>query len=149
MKRAGISRVAVEVIILVIGVALALLIFSPIGSYIFGALGRTATVGGQTTIGILAVSGMGTSSGTIYVKNLGPNDLSGAGSTSSWQVFINNTNIAVSAVSGAASSTDDVLEVNGVVQLTVDLSSYSSTRSWAVLVYGPSGTQTEYLYSGG
>ncbi len=149
MKRAGISRVAVEVIILVIGVALALLIFSPIGSYIFGALGRTSAVGGQTTLAVLSVSGMGSSNGIIYVKNLGPNDISGAGSTAAWQVFIDNQKLDVSNLAGAVSGSDDVLEVNGVAELTVNLGNYSATQSYSIIVYGPGGTQTEYLYRGG
>jgi len=149
MGRAGISRVVVEVIILVIGVALALLIFSPIGSYIFGALGRTSAVGGQTTLAVLSISGMGNSSGKIYVKNLGPNDLSGAGSSDAWQVFIDNEKLSIASVSGAVSGSDDILEVDGVAELNVDLSSYSATSSYSIIVYGPGGTQTEYLYRGG
>ncbi|MGC8933514.1 MAG: hypothetical protein ACP5LQ_09560, partial [Candidatus Methanodesulfokora sp.] len=77
--RPGISRVVVEIIILVIAVALALLIFSPISGYIFGSLGRTATVGGASQIQILNAR---YSSGTLTldVKNLGPGtiDLSNA-----------------------------------------------------------------------
>ncbi|GEM_PF-826220 len=149
MKRAGISRVVVEVIILVIGVALALLIFSPIGSYIFGALGRISAVSGQTTIAILTVSGMGEANGMIYVKNLGPKDLSGANSTTAWQVFIDNTKLTVSGVGGAVGTNDEVLEVDGVAELTVNLSAYSATSSYTIIVYGPGGTQTEYLYRGG
>jgi len=72
MMRAGISRVVVEIIILVIAVALALLIFSPISGYIFGSLGRTATVGGASQIQILNAQYSGTlGTLTLYVKNLG------------------------------------------------------------------------------
>jgi len=72
MMRAGISRVVVEIIILVIAVALALLIFSPISGYIFGSLGRTATVGGASQIQILNASLNWWCNWTIDVKNLGP-----------------------------------------------------------------------------
>ncbi|RLE83384.1 MAG: hypothetical protein DRJ41_04960 [Thermoprotei archaeon] len=144
MKRAGISRVAVEVIILVIGVALALLIFSPIGSYIFGALGRTSTVGGQTTISVLSVSGLGTGSATLYVKNLGPNDISNVADTTDWQLFIDNQNVPISGVSGDA--TDDLLEVDEVAQLTFDGSGFSNTTTHTILLYGPGGTMTEWFY---
>jgi len=38
MRRMGVSRVVTEVVILVIAVTLALLIFPPVASYIFGAI---------------------------------------------------------------------------------------------------------------
>ncbi|MGC8933538.1 MAG: hypothetical protein ACP5LQ_09685, partial [Candidatus Methanodesulfokora sp.] len=68
--RSGISRVVVEIIILVIAVALALLIFSPISGYIFGSLGRTSAVGGAANIQVLNAnfSSQGNSV-TVYVKN--------------------------------------------------------------------------------
>ena len=150
MKRAGISRVAVEVIILVIGVALALLIFSPVGSYIFGALGRTSAVGGQTTIAILSVSGLGSSPINIYVKNLGPNDLDLSGGASAWQVFIDNTAETVTGLTEQGTN-DGKLSVDEVVVLAIGSpsGSYSNTSSYSIIVYGPGGTQTEYLYRGG
>jgi hypothetical protein len=71
MMRAGVSRVVVEIIILVIAVALALLIFSPLSGYIFGSLGKTATVGGASQIQILIAQMVCTL--TLYVKNLARN----------------------------------------------------------------------------
>ncbi len=140
--RPGISRVVVEIILLVIAVALALLIFSPISSYIFGAMGRTSTVGGTSTIQILSVSGWGSTTGTIYLKNLGPNDLTVSG-TSDFQVFVDQTQISVSG----ASLTSGTWTKDTTITLTVDLSSFSATSQHNVVVYGPGNTMTQYLYS--
>ncbi|RLG52865.1 MAG: hypothetical protein DRO00_04955 [Thermoproteota archaeon] len=154
MKRAGISRVAVEVIILVIGVALALLIFSPIGSYIFGALGRTSAVGGQTTVTVLSAEiDESNSTITLYVKNVGPSDLDldpddDSNYNEEWQVFVDNKEAPISSTD----ISDDTMSVNEVVQLTCSAPSglsLSETSSYNIVVYGPGGTQTEYLYRGG
>ncbi len=154
--RAGISRVVVEVIILVIAVALALLIFSPIGSYIFGSLGRTSAVGGGTTISVLnAQINEGTNQVSLYIKNIGPNSIDGGDATTpgNWQVFINNnacTNIVVNDVNGVVSGgTWDKDEVLEVVAGNCGSLTLSTTSSYTIVVYGPSGTQTEYLYRGG
>ncbi len=150
--RAGISRVVVEVIILVIGVALALLIFSPVGSYIFGALGRASAVGGQTTISVLAVSGLGTGTIEIYVKNLGPNELDLGGNTSAWQVFFDSQAETVDKLEEQRTPADGKLSVDEVVVLIISKpfnGSYSNTSSYSIIVYGPGGTQTEYLFRGG
>ena len=157
MKRAGISRVAVEVIILVIGVALALLIFSPIGSYIFGALGRTSAVGGQTTVTILSAEIDESSNQiTIYVKNVGPSDLDldpddDSNYAEEWQVFVDNEAFTISSSSSSFGS-DDTMSVNEVITLVADAptgTTLSETSSYNIVVYGPGGTQTEYLYRGG
>ncbi len=141
MIRPGVSRVVVEIIILVIAVALALLIFSPISSYIFGALGRTSTVGGTSTIQILSVSGWDSNSGTIYVKNLGPNDLTISGTTD-FQVFVDQKSVSVTGVSATGTWSKD-----STVTLTVDLTGISSTEQHNIVVYGPQNTMTQYLYS--
>ncbi len=131
----------VEIIILVIAVALALLIFSPISSYIFGALGRTSTVGGTSTIQILSASGWNSSSGTIYVKNLGPNDLTISGTTD-FQVFVDQKSVNVTDVSATGTWSKD-----STVTLTVNLTGISSTEQHNIVVYGPQNTMTQYLYS--
>ncbi len=151
MKRAGISRVVVEVIILVIGVALALLIFSPIGSYIFGALGRTSAVGGQTTISILSASVDDEGNMHIHVKNLGPNDVQVNSTTAnkSWQVFINNDATSIGYASESTGEDDGIFAKEEVIELVTSDATFSKTSSYTIIVYGPGGTQTEYLYRGG
>ena len=139
--RPGISRVVVEIILLVIAVALALLIFGPISSYIFGAMGRTSTVGGTSTIQVLSVTGWGTGSGKIYIKNLGPNDLT-ISSASDFQVFVDQTPRNPSGTTLSGTWTKD-----STITLTVDLRGFSSTSQHNIVIYGPGNTMTQYLYS--
>ncbi len=153
--RAGISRVVVEVIILVIAVALALLIFSPVGSYIFGALGRTSSVGGQTTIAVINAGFDGSGNLHLYIKNVGPNDVDLQDTSSpsvDWQVFINN--VPAGSMSYVGGTVPDPFTVDSVIEIQISssdssLSGLSETSSFTIVVYGPQGTQTEYLYRGG
>jgi hypothetical protein len=140
MMRAGISRVVVEIIILVIAVALALLIFSPISGYIFGSLGRTATVGGAAQIQVLSASSDGTN-WDIYVKNLGPGIVSSSGTTD-WKVYINGNDCSFL-------STDPSGSFQWTVGATVKISCQypaPTNKQHNIVVYGPGGTQAQYLY---
>jgi hypothetical protein len=136
--RAGISRVVVEIIILVIAVALALLIFSPISGYIFGSLGRTSTVGGAAQIQVLNARFTATDGGyklTLDVKNLGPGTIPAG----TWHVFVNNTDW------GAYS--EDQLAPGNVLTINTDAKGYIDTsRQHNIVVYGPGNTQAQYLY---
>jgi hypothetical protein len=144
MMRAGISRVVVEIIILVIAVALALLIFSPISGYIFGSLGRTATVGGATQIQILNARITGAAPSytvEVDVKNLGPGtpDVS-----TGFQLFVDGvacTNVGWSQTTGSWAK-DTTITVSGSCSLSGD-----GTRQHNIVLYGPGNTQAQYLYS--
>jgi hypothetical protein len=139
MMRAGISRVVVEIIILVIAVALALLIFSPISGYIFGSLGRTATVGGAAQIQILNAQYNG-NNWIIDVKNLGPGtpDLS-----QGFQVYIDGDR----CTTVTASSSSGSWTVGTTVQLTCsDGVNTATSKQHNIVVYGPGNTQAQYLY---
>ncbi|RSN73151.1 hypothetical protein D6D85_11255 [Candidatus Methanodesulfokora washburnensis] len=140
MMRAGISRVVVEIIILVIAVALALLIFSPISGYIFGSLGRTATVGGASQIQILSASSTDGASWTIYVKNLGPGTVTYTG-TADWRVYIDGGSCTVDNPSNSG-----VWSVGTTVTVTCTTSTLPTTKQHNIVVYGPGGTQAQYLY---
>jgi len=147
--RAGISRVVVEIIILVIAVALALLIFSPISGYIFGSLGRTATVGGASQIQILSASYISTTeppTWNIDVKNLGPGNITDANDRTKFSVYIDGEFCKVT--SAADSST---WAVGSTITVKCDASSLSSkakdpTKQHNIVLYGPGGTQAQYLY---
>jgi len=147
--RAGISRVVVEIIILVIAVALALLIFSPISGYIFGSLGRTATVGGAAQIQILnanisknATTGI-YDSWTIDVKNLGPGTVTYTDLTKDFKVFIDGTEClgttATDPNNDGKWSKDETFSVT--CTFAVD-----QTKQHNIVLYGPGGTQAQYLY---
>ena len=144
MMRAGISRVVVEIIILVIAVALALLIFSPISGYIFGSLGRTATVGGASQIQILNARSSEGHTWYIDVKNLGPGTVSSTGATD-WKVFIDGI---YCDVSGTDLTT--TWNVGATITVQCDISTAPTTlptnKQHNIVVYGPGGTQAQYLY---
>jgi len=156
--RAGISRVVVEIIILVIAVALALLIFSPISGYIFGSLGRTATVGGTTQIQVLnaQITGTTTSGGTttatwiIDVKNLGPGTPSYLGSsisTNDFKVFVDQQECTISVTPTESGGNDQAKwEVNEVIEIKCTSSVIDKSKQHSIVVYGPGNTQTQYLY---
>jgi FlaG/FlaF family flagellin (archaellin) len=143
MMRAGISRVVVEIIILVIAVALALLIFSPISGYIFGSLGRTSTVGGASQIQVLNAQ-RSDSGWTIDVKNLGPGtpDLS-----TGFKVYIDGTDCGTCTISGTSTGP---WGVGTVVTITCggctsgDVG--NTAKQHSIVVYGPGNTQSQYLY---
>ena len=142
--RPGISRVVVEIIILVIAVALALLIFSPISGYIFGSLGRTATVGGASQIQILNVQFASGTSATVYVKNLGP----GTVPQGNWQVYVNGTKWDVGS-SGCPATTlakDATCTLSITAPTTPPGVSVDTTKQISIIVYGPGNTQAQYLY---
>jgi len=142
MMRAGISRVVVEIIILVIAVALALLIFSPISGYIFGSLGRTSTVGGTSQIQVLNARYSG--GWIIDVKNLGPGtpDLS-----TGFRVYIDGTDCGTCSASPSSGSWG----VGTVVEITCSSGCTSgdvanTAKQHSIVVYGPGNTQSQYLY---
>jgi archaellum component FlaG (FlaF/FlaG flagellin family) len=144
MMRAGISRVVVEIIILVIAVALALLIFSPISGYIFGSLGRTATVGGAAQIQILnaqySVSD-GTGTLTLYVKNLGPGTIAVSGTTDEFKAYVDGNSCSGCSTGGATTWTRDM-----TITVTCTYSGFDTTKQHSIVLYGPGNTQTQYLY---
>ncbi|MDK2463389.1 MAG: hypothetical protein QI223_01245 [Candidatus Korarchaeota archaeon] len=149
--RAGISRVAVEVILLVLAVALALLIFSPVGSFIFSALGRTQLVGGTTTLEIISVD---TANSQIYIKNQGPNTLTNALGTSAtgWTVTFKTKSGETTLSASAAESSgngDSNFDPGETAVLTISSgwpSDATQTDTFTVIVYGPEGTRAEYIY---
>ena len=139
--RPGVSRVVVEVIILVIAVALALLIFSPLSGYIFGSLGRTATVGGASQIQILNANSSDGMSWSIYVKNLGPGTVTYTGTTD-FKVYIDGTSCSVTAP-----GTGGTWTVGTTITVKCSLStSVPTTKQHNIVLYGPGGTQAQYLY---
>jgi hypothetical protein len=136
--RPGISRVVVEIIILVIAVALALLIFSPISGYIFGSLGRTSTVGGAAQIQILNVEFPSGGGIKVDVKNLGPGTIP----PGEWRVYVNGTY-------WGAQSTNDALEKDKTITIQpTDSNTYTvdTTKQHSIVIYGPGNTQAQYLY---
>jgi len=154
--RAGISRVVVEIIILVIAVALALLIFSPISGYIFGSLGRTATVGGASQIQILSANTTAATANqpwTIYAKNLGPGTLTYT-KTDDFRVYIDGKTCSITKVADSTtvtpespSSTPISWDKDKTIKVDCSLTTgVETTKQHNIVLYGPGGTQAQYLY---
>jgi len=155
--RAGISRVAVEVVILVLAVALALLIFSPVGSFIFGALSRTTMVGGTTQIEVIGIDPDADIGGShylvIYVKNQGPNNIPDAGDTSKWTIVVKTTSgessyepDAILFLNGSSVASDDTFSVGDTWEMRIQGANQPETSTFTVEVYGPEGTRATQIY---
>jgi len=134
----------------VIAVALALLIFSPISGYIFGSLGRTATVGGASQIQILNANTSDGKDWSIYVKNLGPGKVN-ITSIKDFNVYIDGKNCPVNKV---ANSTVAIPDGNSIswdkdrwVKVNCGLTTgVETTKQHNIVLYGPGNTQAQYLY---
>ncbi|MGY0287336.1 MAG: hypothetical protein ACUX7D_01015 [Candidatus Methanodesulfokora washburnensis] len=161
MMRAGISRVVVEIIILVIAVALALLIFSPISGYIFGSLGRTSTVGGAANVQVLnaKINTSTTPQLTVDIKNLGPGTIKCTGtqcSTTDFQVFIDGTKASINGICNLTSgdtTCSSTTTASGswnrdvILRLCINtLPVPDGTKQHNIVIYGPGNTQAQYLY---
>jgi len=142
--RPGISRVVVEIIILVIAVALALLIFSPISGYIFGSLGRTATVGGASQIQILSAKYDSTTGWSIDVKNLGPGTVTITDPSSDFKVFIDGKACSSIYMSDTTSTWNKDMTITVICDNSPPVT--EPTKQHNIVLYGPGNTQGQYLY---
>ncbi len=70
-KGKGISRITIELVLLLIEISLALIIISPISSHIPLAVERLHKVGGVTTIEVMAIIDLETDRPAVYVRKLG------------------------------------------------------------------------------
>jgi FlaG/FlaF family flagellin (archaellin) len=114
-----------------------LLIFSPISGYIFGSLGRTATVGGASQIQILSARFTDTNQIQVDVKNLGPGTIPAG----EWRIFVDGVDWG-----GITTTTtlpkDTTTTISGIASTgTVD-----TAKQHNIVVYGPGNTQAQYLY---
>ncbi|MGY0288680.1 MAG: hypothetical protein ACUX7D_08035 [Candidatus Methanodesulfokora washburnensis] len=155
MMRSGISRVVVEIIILVIAVALALLIFSPISGYIFGSLGRTSTVGGASQIQILNVNSSGQSGSITFgmdVKNLGPGTIAPSStsgfSASDFKVYVDGSECTIgdNGIGTGGLGSDNKWDKDEVISIKCTYSGPDGNKQHSIVVYGPGNTQAQYLY---
>jgi archaellum component FlaG (FlaF/FlaG flagellin family) len=154
MMRAGISRVVVEIIILVIAVALALLIFSPISGYIFGSLGRTSTVGGASQIQILNAQWVDDTQKTlkIDIKNLGPGTITFSSTPENdFKVYVDGTSYTVNDIKKGGNSVTSTDTWGKDEVVTVECSppnsgTFDTTKQHSIVIYGPGNTQAQYLY---
>ncbi|MGY0288678.1 MAG: hypothetical protein ACUX7D_08025 [Candidatus Methanodesulfokora washburnensis] len=150
--RPGISRVVVEIIILVIAVALALLIFSPISGYIFGSLGRTSTVGGASQIQVLnAQYSSDKQQFTIDVKNLGPGTIAppngNAFTANDFKVYVDGSECTIGSDGVVTSGLgDNKWDKDEVIEIKCSYTGSDGTKQHSIVIYGPGNTQSQYLF---
>ncbi len=160
----GLSRLAVEAILLMLGATLALLMFTPMGSYASSALFGTTSAASPSHLEVLGVhfsEGPCTSGVCIEltVRNAGPIELRNASLRGAWVLIVDDYCGEPSRVDVGG---DDVLSVDEVDRLTWRDNlctrfdgSYSSSiyatskESHLVKLYGPQGTFTVYAYHPG
>ena len=154
--RAGISRVAAEVIILVLVATLALLIFSPVGNFVFGGLGKATTASGATQIEIVGiVPDNGEHIMVVYLKNLGPHDIPNMRQEPCPWVFVikNSTGRYVVPcrdhikMYSPVGHGDKVFNVGETWRFLL-LEGYSqpTTSTFTIEVYGPEGIRAIRIY---
>jgi len=116
--------------------------FSPISGYIFGSLGRTATVGGASQIQILnAQYGSDGTYGTLtlYVKNLGPGTVT-ISNTNDFRVYVDGN------ACGISTGSTGTWAVGMTITVQCNPGTFDTTKQHNIVFYGPGGTQAQYLY---
>lgn len=154
--RTGSSTVPLSVKILLISILLCIIIITPTISWISDSLKRLDLAGGRTTLEVVAVSGLGTESPKVYVRNLGPRRLSlgfeKQRNPSLWQVFVGEEYFEVVEVDELGKE-DNELEVYEIICLRLEPKEVSGLKR--VVVYGPGATladpptKAEKTYSSG
>ncbi len=147
--RAGISRVAITAVLLVLGVAAAGMVFVLTRGALLHFVGLAESRTPRSNIEIVP-PGLNNSGGTTYVflRNLGPDPLPVEG-TDVWTVVIDGSVVSVTSIedlNGVAFSSSDEIAVGQVFRLalgtTVDLG-----EPHDVAVYGPYSTRARAGYS--
>jgi len=147
--RPGISKVAVSAVLLVLGVAAAVMAYVLSRGAIFHFYGRAEHAGPKTEIQIVAFNPNPTGRANVTVRNMGPEDLPLVGA-SSWQVVVDNQ---VYGVTGAYSATSPPtpLSWSATIQVgesfTLRLDSGVSDEPHDIAVYGPYGVGARAGYS--
>ncbi|MDK2464161.1 MAG: hypothetical protein QI223_05260 [Candidatus Korarchaeota archaeon] len=158
---AGLSRLAAETLLLVLGLILALLVFGPIGSYASSALFGTTSISAPSTLGIYGAyfAQSSCTSGTcmeVSVKNDGPMELRNASRRGAWILIVDDYYCGEPDYVDVGG--DDVLGVGEVATLRWSdnqctryagryTSIYATSKEHHMLkLYGPQGTFAVYSY---
>ncbi len=145
MKRLGISKISLSMIILVLSIVALLLFSGPLMGWFSKAVERAYLVGGQTSIEVVAASGIGTDEPLVYVRNLGPKSIllgyDRRRDPSLWQVFIGDENFKVLEVEELGRE-DNLLSVYEILCLRLEGKKVSGAQK-RVIVYGPGATMAD------
>ena len=148
-SRLGISKVAVSAVLLVLGVAAAVMAYVLSRGAIFHFYTRAEHAGPKTEIQIINFNPNPSTMANITLRNMGPEELPLLGSES-WQVVIDNTIYSVVSAYSATSpptplSWSDSVQVGESFILV--LSSGVTDEPHDIAVYGPYGVSARAGYS--
>ncbi len=145
MKRLGVSKVSLIMAMLLFSILLLLLFSGPLIDWFSESVERAYLVGGQTSIEVVAASGIGTDEPLVYVRNLGPRSITlgyeKKRDPSLWQVFIGNENLKVVEVQELGKE-DNVLGVYEFLCLKLEPKKVSKSHN-RIIVYGPGATMAD------
>ena len=169
MRRPGISRVAVEIVLLLNAVALAVLIVSPIGGYLMSSMARVhGTTGSKYGVQIISVNPRGIvhssmpgnpcNGGTaliVFIKNIGSQEISQGEWERSFQIFVKNssgtymltTNCWIDCEGpGCDYNWAPGFQPGEVWILYFPSGVQNPSQEFSVIIYGPEGTSSMYIY---
>ncbi len=152
----GLSRVVVEVVLLMVAVSTALLTVTPVGGYVMNSLSRIFGHNSLTAsiINVQIDDGFM----TIFIRNDGPSAISfeDVVSPDKWEIFVNNEYCDPVFIPG---KTINIIESDGngewnkgevvVISGITCPMALSPTNSYSIKVYGLMNLQAFYYYTGG
>ncbi len=137
---AGVSRVVLAVVLMVMSVSLAIVVYSAARGTIFNVAKGSEALAPKTNLEIVSFNPNSPYDGwaEIGIRNRGPNDIP-SGDPSSWTVFINDTAYAVREILDP--NGDDTLSVDEVLTIRVEVGTINSNSVQTIRVYGPGGSK--------
>ena len=158
--RIGLSRVAVEGLILLIALLIIMMLFGPGKGLTRAAASRLGLIGSahlQAMGGGVAGESATSTYFVVFIRNLGPNTIGDPNQDSSeipnhWQVFVNGAPCVVRASYIRQHNTDPSLENNAAMEpyeiwefgFRCPKDSVPPAQEYRVSIYGPNGVRTYY-----
>ncbi len=136
-RRKGVSQVTTAVVLMVLGIALAILVYQVVLGATRGSYRKIQAGTPKSNIQIMAFDPGNATTGEyakVYVKNLGPSDIEFSG-PSEWQVFIDDQMKTISTMDPASGS----LKVGEALNITLS-ETINANISHTIKVYGPQAT---------
>lgn len=135
--RKGISQVTTAVVLMVLGIALAVLVYQVVIGTTRGVYSKYEAGTPRSDIQIMNLDPGNASAGVpakIYIRNLGPSDIEFSG-PQEWQVFIDNQPMSILTMDPAQGT----LKINEVLNITLR-EAVNASFSHFITVYGPYAT---------
>ncbi len=136
-KREGISQVTTAIVLMVLGIALAVLVYQIVLGATSGSYRKMQAGTPKSNIQIMAFDPGNSSTGTpakVYVKNMGPSDIEYS-APSEWQVFIDEQMKTIGSLDPASGP----LKVGEAINITLT-EWVNANVSHTIKVFGPQAT---------